>query len=55
MQLFAQQMRGPVLSDLSDIQRTDSSVALSTIQMGICLMPGVDVFCIFPSHVFEGA
>lgn len=27
MQLFAQQMRGPVLSDLSDIQRTDDSVA----------------------------
>lgn len=53
--LFAQQMRGPALSDLSDVQRTDFSVALSSIQMGICPMPGVDVFSVFPSHVLEGA
>lgn len=53
MQLFAQQMRGLALSDLGDIQRTDFCSILQ-IQMGICLMPGVDVLCIFPSHVFEG-
>lgn len=53
--LLAQQMRGPALSDLNDVQRTDSSVAFSSIQMGICPVPGVDVFCVFPSHVFEGA
>jgi len=53
--LFAQQMRGPALSDLGDVQKTDSSVALSNIQTGVCPMPGVDAFCIFPSHVFEGA
>lgn len=51
----AQYVRGLSLSDLSVVQRTDSPVALSNIQMGICPVLGVDVYSIFSSYVFVGA
>lgn len=43
------------VSLICDVQRTDSSIALSSIQMSICPMLGVDVFWVSPNRVFEGA
>lgn len=52
--LFAQQLRGPAPSDLGDAQGTASPAAVSSTQVGTCVMPGVGVLCIYPSHEFEG-